>query len=349
VFPYWLLLAAFAMAAFTESPRSPGVGRANLSIILLFLFMALMIGLRFQVGGDYGSYERIFDLASDASLSQALERGDPGYQFLNWLVGQWDGKMWQVNLICGAIFAWGLARLCLIEPAPKLAALIAIPYLVVVVAMGYTRQAVAIGFIMAGIAALYRGGSIIRFVFYVALAALFHRTAIIMLPLAIFAGKRNYFLNAVAIVAAAYGLYSALLEESVEGLVAGYIDTRYASQGAGIRVAMNVMPAILLLVAGRRLGLDEYQRRFWSLVAIAALLCVPALFLVPSTTAVDRIALYLIPIQIIAIGRSIYLFRSHATARLWIIIYCAAVLFVWLNFASHAFAWIPYRSVIEWE
>ena len=56
----------------------------------------------------------------------------------------------------------------------------------VVVAMGYTRQLIAIGILMAGLASLGRGGSVIRFALYVALAALFYKIAVLVLPLVIF-------------------------------------------------------------------------------------------------------------------------------------------------------------------
>ncbi|WP_118857369.1 EpsG family protein [Sphingomonas mesophila] len=360
MFPYWLLFSLFAIAALTERARPgavPGSPGAPLQmaaqpavgpLIPLFLFMALMIGVRFQVGADYHSYINIFSWTSEATFDEAIERGDPGYQFVNWLVGQWDGKMWHVNLICGAIFAWGLMRFCQRQPAPLLAALVAIPYLVTVVAMGYTRQAVAIGVIMAGLASLDRRGSIPHFVIYVGIAALFHRTAIIALPLAIFAGRRNHLLNLIAIVLAGLALYYSLLEESVDTLVKNYIEARYGSQGAAIRVAMNVLPATILLIYSRKLGLTDYSRRFWVLVALVALACVPALFIVPSTTAIDRIALYLIPIQIVVFSRLGLLLNGAALGRLMVVAYSFAILFVWLNFAAHAFAWVPYRTVIEW-
>ena len=346
MFPYWLLFSLFAVAAIAERTRAQGDHRAGIGFFIAFLLMALMIGLRFQVGADYYTYQLIFETAGDTDLGDALEAGDPGYQFINWLVGQWDGAMWQVNLICAAIFCWGLARFCLRQPAPMLAALVAVPYLVIVVAMGYTRQAVAIGVIMAGLASLDRRGSIPRFIVYVAIATLFHRTALIVLPLAIFAGHRNRIFNVIAVVGAGLGLYNAFLQDSVDVLVQNYIEARYSSQGAAIRVAMSVAPAALLLFAGRKLGLDDFQRRFWRLVALLALACVPALFIVPSTTAIDRIALYLIPVQIVVLSRLVMLFGSSALARLAVVAYSFVILFVWLNFAAHSSAWVPYRWVL---
>lgn len=349
MYPYWVLFALFAVPALTERFRQPGDQRSGWLLLALGICTALMIGLRYQVGADFFQYQMIFENSARLDLARALDRGDPGYQAINWLVGQMGGGVWQVNLVCGAIFTWGLIRFCRQEPSPLLAALVAIPYLVVVVAMGYTRQAVAIGIVMAGLASLFSNRSVLKFAIYIAAAALFHRTAVMVLPLAIFAGQRNHFLNALAVLAIAYGLYDALLADSVDVLVENYIDARYSSQGAAIRVAMNVIPAMLILLAGRRLGFDDYQLRLWRMISLISLAMVPALMLVPSSTAIDRIALYLLPIQIVAFGRSVLLFRSSVIGRLLVIGYCFAVLFVWLNFAAHAHAWVPYRLTPVWN
>ncbi len=343
---YWFLFALVALPALGERAMPPDRRRSIGLLIAMAVVMTAMIGLRDRVGADFFQYEIIFRRAARSEFWAALDRGDPGYQFVNWLVGHFRGAAWHVNLICAGIFVWGLVRFCQREPSPMLAALVAVPYLVVVVAMGYTRQAAAIGFIMAGLAALSRGQPVIRFALYVAAAALFHRTAVLVLPLAIFAGRRNHFLNAVALLAIAYGLYSALLADSIDVLIKGYIDARYSSQGATIRVAMNIVPALLILGFGNRLRLTTYELRLWRMIAVVALIMLPALFVIPSTTAVDRIALYLLPIQIVAIGRSILLFRNMAVGRILVVVYCFAVLFVWLNFAAHAFAWVPYRTVL---
>ena len=346
--PYWVLFGLFALTALTERSRPPGGSQAGPLLAGLIFFMTLMIGLRFHVGGDFETYQTIFDDTVGVSLGEALERGDPGYQFVNWLVGVLGGGVWQVNLICAAIFTWGLIRLCRAEPVPSLAVLVAIPYLVVVVAMGYTRQAVAIGVIMAGIASLSRNGSILRFAAYVGVAALFHKTAVVVLPLAIFAGRRNHVLNFVALVGAGLGLYFSLLDDSVDTLVTNYVDAAYSSDGALIRVVMNLVPAILILAKGHRMYFKENELRLWRMFAIISLVMLPLLFVIASSTAIDRIALYMLPIQIVGIGRALYLFDQSPLGRLGVITYCAAVLLVWLIFATHAFAWIPYRLTPVW-
>ena len=47
-------------------------------------------------------------------------------------------------------------------------------------------------------------------------------------------------------------LYYLLLADSVDNLVTNYIDAQYQSEGAAVRIAMNALPAGLLLVLRKR-------------------------------------------------------------------------------------------------
>lgn len=346
MFVYWILFTLIALATLAERPV-PGDQRRQpvFVLFLLSLLITAMIGLRFEVGADYWQYIEIFDETARMGLDRAVQRGDPAYQLLNWLVAEAGFEQWVVNLVCAAIFAWGLARFVRAQPAPMAALLVAFPYLVLVVANGYTRQSVAIGLIMAGLAPVVRGGSVIRFAFYVAVAAAFHRTAVVVLPLVILAGQRSRFVNIVAGVAVMFLLYDLLLAESVDSLVENYIEARYGSQGAAIRVAMTAVPAVLMLAFGSRLDFGRQERATWRLFALASLVMVPLLLLLPSSTAVDRIALYLLPIQIAVIPRFLLAIAGPMAGRLAIVAYCVLIQFVWLNFAAHARFWVPYQTV----
>jgi hypothetical protein len=339
---YWLLLGYFAAGAMLVRPRADR--RAGPIMLLLgSLLIAVAIGLRYRVGADWETYKFLFSFAKYASLERVLTIGDPGYQLLNWAVQRGGADIWVVNLVCGAIFAWGLFRFARSQPDPWLTFVVAIPYLVVVVAMGYSRQAVAIGILMAGLASVRHGASILRFAVYVAAGALFHKTVVLVLPLVIFASQRSRFLNLLAGIAGSILLYDVFLSSSVEGFVRNYIETEYSSQGAAIRVVMNLIPALALLLFRRRLQLEPVEMRTWTYFALAAFAMPLALLLLPSTTVVDRLSLYLIPLQLAVLPRLAYLFRSLTLGRSLIIFYSALVLFVWLNFAVHADYWLPYQ------
>ena len=295
---YWGLFAFFAIGTILTRERQLGPLARN-PVLLLFgaALVSLAIGLRYRVGADWETYRFLFSYAGYSDLGRTLAVGDPGYEFINWSVQQVGGQFWLVNMICGLIFAWGLYRFARSQPDPWLCAAVAIPYLVIVVAMGYSRQAVAIGIVMAGLASLFRGGSVVRFALYVATAALFHKTAVVVLPLVIFSADRNRLLNFLAGVAGAILLWDMFLAESVEGFVENYIRTEYSSQGAAIRLVMNLVPATALLLFGRRMQFGVQQYRVWFTFSIAALVMPLLLLILPSSTAIDRLALYLIQIQ----------------------------------------------------
>jgi hypothetical protein len=200
---------------------------------------------------------------------------------------------------------------------------------------------------MAGLAALRHGASILRFAIYVAAAALFHKTVVLVLPLVIFASQRSKFLNLLAGVAGSILLYDVFLSPSVEVFVRNYIETEYSSQGAAVRVVMNLVPALVLLLFRHRLQLEPVEKKTWTYFSLAAIAMPLALFILPSTTVVDRLSLYLIPLQLAVLPRLAYLFKGRNLGRYLIIAYSALVLFVWLNFAVHAKYWLPYRSIIE--
>ena len=338
-----MLFSYFAAGALLSRDVHPGEQRRTFLFLAGSTLIAILIGLRYEVGADWKTYEFLFSYARFADLGRVLLIGDPGYQILNWAVQRIGGQIWLVNLVCGAIFAWGLHRFARTQPEPWLAFIVTVPYLIVVVAMGYTRQAVAIGILMAGLASMQRGGSVLRFSIYVGAAALFHKTAVIVLPLVIFAGQRSRLLNLLAGVAGSILLYDIFLSPSVEGFVRNYIDTEYSSQGAIIRVVMNLVPAACYLLFRRRMHFRPVDMKLWLYFSLAALAMPVLLLALPSSTVVDRLSLYLIPLQIAVLPRLRYVFKGPVFGKLLIVGYSALVLFTWLNFATHAEYWLPYQ------
>ncbi len=340
---YWLLFLYFAIGAIRETPRPASVGRPDVLFRLGCLLIVLLIGLRFHVGADWIPYEDIFANAKHETMRSLPSIADPGYYLINVLVQRLGGELWIVNLICGLFFTWGLMRLCEAQDRPWLAALVAIPYLAIVVAMGYSRQAVAIGFIMAGLASYFRNRSVLGFAIYVLAAATFHKTAVVALPLIAIANERGRFISLLVVAALTYATYHLFLSSSVSRLVTNYIDARYAAEGAGIRIAMNLLPAVLFLIRSRQLEFPELERRVWRNLALVACALVPALLLVPSSVVVDRLALYVIPLQLAVLSRPRVVMVSGRVATVLIVVYAAAVQFTWLTYAHHARYWVPYH------
>jgi hypothetical protein len=345
--PYWVLFSIPAFASlFERRGRVLGHRGEHAIFFLAITLICFLVGLRYRVGGDWGSYIQYLIRASYTKFDEIPSEGDPGYILLNWLAAQIGADVWLVNMICGVLFAWGLFSFALAQPRPWLALTVAVPYLVVVVAMGYTRQSVAIGLAMRGLVALGGERSNVKFVFWVLLAATFHKSAVLLVPIAALAENRGRLWTTFWVGSASVFAYLTLLDSSVNTLVSGYLDSGYDSSGAAIRVTMNALPAFVLIFSRRRFHFRPQERALWLILAALGLALIPALLLSPSSTAVDRIGLYLIPLQLMVLSRIPDAFAPSEQASRFlavlIVAYSAVIQFVWLNYADNAFYWLPY-------
>lgn len=343
MFPYWFLffIPAFgALAPFTLNRRSQLICWA-----LVWVLFTLVIGYRHEVGGDWIAYLFHLNRREAMPLAEVLLGSDPGYYLINWAVAQMGGSIYWVNLACGAIVMSGLVRFARNQPLPWLTLAVAVPYLIIVVAMGYTRQGAALGFLMLGLVSLSKG-RVLWFVFWVMLGATFHKSAVLMLPIAALASTSNRMWSMVWVgVVTLIGGYLFVFD-SADRLWANYVEADYESQGGLIRVLMNAVPAVLFMLLHKRLALTHAQDRLWWWMSVFALVCVP--LVVASSTATDRVALYLIPLQLFVFSR-LHLLGTKPNVRAFIVVsvlgYYATVQAVWLIFASHSFAWLPYQML----
>ena len=346
--PYWILFAMPAWLAIKNRNLPLSASRRWSQMWwFVFFFLVLMIGLRHEVGGDWGNYLHKINEARGITLKETINKtSELGYYIFNWIAAQYTLGIYFVNTVSALFFTWGLITFCRIQPRSWLAMLVAIPYLVIVVAMGYTRQGTAIGFGMLGMVAL-ADRRIFRFMLFVALAAMFHKSAVLLVPLAALSNPRkklwNTFWSALFFIL----LYSQFMESSMVAYQGGYVERELMSAGAAIRVTMNAVPGALFLFFRKRFALSKTDRLFWTFVAIIALVFVVLLQVSPSSTAVDRVALYFIPLQLVVLSRVPEVFGKSEIGRsnmvMLVILYSALVQLVWLLFATHAGWWLPYQ------
>lgn len=347
--PYWVLFCIWAGGAIQFSRRRDSGGMEGVLYAAAAVFTTLMIGLRYGVGGDWGSYIDIYQEVMFQPLSYALGRTDPGYGFFNWVATRGDWGIWFVNTASAILLITGLARLARCQPNPWLAMLVAVPYLIIVVGMGYTRQAAAIGIICWALADA-SSDRVVRTVVLIGVAALFHKTAILFLPIMLAPlATRQPLLAAAGSIAFAL-LFTAFIGADSDRMVTSYATSTYDSSGANIRVAMNVLAAGLLFAFRKRLGMQGYQKSVWTICAALAVLSVGALLTLSASSGVDRLSLFLIPLQVVVLSRLPSALsrtgRQLPSVLIGIVAYSVAVQFVWLHFADNANAWVPYRTTL---
>lgn len=346
---YWTLFGIWAVGAI-QFARKHAIRGDKFLFVVALLLTAGLIGLRFEIGGDWHQYLELYELMYFQPLFEALRVTDPGYAFFNWAGAQVDWGVWFPNLVCALIFCIGLGRLAKDQPNPWLAMLVAVPYLIIVVAMGYTRQAAAIGILCYALVGASER-NIIRLIVSAAVAGMFHKTAVLML-LVLLAPviSRRFLLGAIGTLMFAAFFYF-FLSSVQDRLVTNYVQGSYDSQGAGVRIAMNVVAGAVMLFFRARMGFNPYQKTFWTINALLSVVSAIALYYLESSTGVDRIALFLIPLQIVTFSRLPYALsasREKALPSLIFVVmaYSFTVQYVWLNYADNAKSWVPYKNYL---
>ena len=353
---YWLFFFVISFFAILSKRRVPVTsdGRYTSSLTILWwimiFFLMFFIGLRHEVGGDWTNYIRHLQRLDPNNILDSLDVfADPGYDVLNYTSLALGWGIYGVNIFCGFIFSLGLAFFCRHLPRPFLALAVAFPYMVIVVAMGYTRQGVALGIAMMGLVYLSREKRF-RFVILILIAATIHKAAFLLMPIAALASTKNrkvVFFSFTVIIAYVYFIF---LSDAYEQLIINYIEAQYRSQGAFIRLTMNAIPSAIFLIWNHRFNLPDSDRLLWKIFAYISLLLMVMLFLTDASTALDRIGLYMIPIQLVVFAYLPEAFGSRGSINQWIVLviigYYFSVMFVWLNFSSHAALWLPYKNIL---
>jgi hypothetical protein len=341
VFGYWLLISIPILLSFVALPKKI----LNLSLFLVGLVYILFIGLRYEVGADRWAYANEYAAISILPFKEALSYTEPSFAALNWLLAQVHGEVYSVNFVVAIIFVSGLIRFAKTIPSPFIALVAVTPYLVIVVAMSGVRQSAAIGLVFH-LMASWRQGLITKFSIST-VATSFHYSAIMSFIFILQSLKMPAWLKLSLLMVstiAAYPILSAT--EAAAKYQHVYLEKNVVSSGALMHVLLNAIPAVIYLVFMRK-----WKARFGEsdLLPMLAVLSILSVFGVSiSSTGIDRLALYLSPIQMIVYGSLPFLFgrKYKTTLSSVIIVLHMIILFWWFNYSNTAFAFIPYNNLI---
>ena len=357
---YWSVFFALSYLAVMMSLLNLSSARISSSTLgiavwgITFLGLLFLVGFRHEVGGDWSQYLKIFEAFQYKNTFNvtSIERmlGDPGYEILMLLSMKLETGIYGVNIVCALIFLIGLFFFASQLPKPMLALAVAFPYLIVIVGMGYSRQSAAIGLVMSALVYFARKDNL-KFIILVCAAALLHKTAIIFIGLLFFSKARFSIFRLLMVVLFSLFMGVIFIAESLESMLQHYVLEDMRSDGAGIRLLMNALCSIALLMRLDKFNFSDAARNLISLLAKASILMFLFLFFGIGEVVLDRLSLYLIPLQLIffaGLSKSLSLPRRQALiVDCLILLLYAFILYVWLNFATHSSAWRHYNNLIS--
>jgi len=344
VLGYWLLIGMPILLSFLKLPKRS----LNLSLFIVALIYIVVIGLRYEVGADREAYAKMYDNIAGLPFKEALSYTESGYAALNWVLAQSDAGIYWVNFIVAIVFVSGLIRFAKTTPLPWIALVSVTPYLVIAIAMSGVRQSAAIGLVFH-LMANWRQGLVNKLALST-LATSFHYSAVMSFIFIQQSIKMPSWLRTGLLMTGAVAIYPVLTTtEAYSKYHQTYLEDNLISSGALMHVLLNAIPAAIYLVYRRK-----WKNRFGEsdLLPMLAVLSISSVFGVSvSSTGIDRLALYLSPIQMIIYGNLPFLFGHQYKQILSLVIIALhlVIMFWWLNYANTAFAFLPYNNlIIHW-
>ena len=329
-------------------PKEKWTKKTSFFLILIF---SIIIGFRFEVGKDWTAY--IYNFEKINNLNNIFLSREFLFSGLNVISKKLNFGIYGVNVICGFIFSIGLIVFCRSLKRPWLGLTLSIPYIVVVIGMGYTRQSVALGSLLIGYVILTKGKKL-KFFLLSIFASLFHLSSIIgvflLFPYYISSPK---FVNKISkiIISFLFGLvlYFVFIDQYIASYIFIYIESQMSSSGVFIRLFMVVFPSILFLLLGKNLQINKNQIILWKSISFYSLSLIFLLIISPSSTIIDRLTLYALPIMIFVLSNLPELKFAKLSRKyinLSVILMAFLIQYVWLNFADNSSAWNPYQNIL---
>jgi len=323
--------------------------KLNNRLILFFVigFFSLFIGLREHVGGDWTAYLRYYHLVHDArNLFDVLLESDPGYIIINYISSIFDGGIYMVNFISGLIFLSGLYFFIKeFKLRFSLSLVIAFPYLITIISMGYTRQSIALGILFFYFVYITRGEKY-KALLTLFIAILFHKTAIFAFVFLLDSISLSLILLGLLIFIGLFIIFQPLIET----MYRVYLLETMKSSGGFIRLLLLSISSLLFFLYRKKWY--YYFKQDYKLIKYMSLYAILFLFLAIATSATtlfDRLSLYIYPLQLVVLNRILILEKNIYLKYIYflgIIFTYSLLLIIWLNLASHRYAWIPYDNII---
>lgn len=203
------------------------------------LFLVLFVGLRHEVGGDWGPYLYSFKYFGEEGLSNILKPEnlviDIGYYLIGVLVYEIGLSIHFSNLVCAFISIIGLHYFVSMFKYRDLLFFSLYPYVIVVFAMGYTRQSVATSIMLL---AIYFQRKRMKSLSARVSALFFHKSSIVYNIFFI----RNYLSVMALIVLLLFFIY--MFQAQITLLYQNYLVAQKESSGFYFRFGL-ILPSIV--------------------------------------------------------------------------------------------------------
>ena len=326
--------------------------------IFIFLYLIIYIGLRDNVGGDWGNYFQnyfLYKLTQDLNFIEYLKiyifTKDPLFHFINYLVIKIFPSYHLVNLVCAFIFVYCLIFFCFEQKNPFFILLLSIPYLITVVAMGYHRQALALAFFMVGVIQLEKN-NFNKYYFFIFIAFCFHYTSLFLFAIGLLGSPKFNFKHIFFVILFVGITFIKTDPVVINKIIDVYILNPFLiSKGAFMRILLCLITAIIFLGFNSHPNFEIKNKKLFyvqSYLVLSFILCL--IFFPKLSTLIDRLAIYFIPFQLIIISNFLNIFSKKDFSRLIVFLVISlaylSILLIWIYLGEYSHWWYPYSNFL---
>lgn len=341
--PYYFFLLIPIILTFNNNIR---INRVSFNVFILLLIF--FIGMRFEVGGDWDNYYRLFLKMNNYNFIDIFFLNkEPGFILINYIFRLFNLGFYSINLFAAFVFICGFYTIIIKLKDPWIALILSLPYFIFVFAMGATQQSIATGFILLAFNYLSKKNNI-KFILFVIIATLFHYTAIFII-IFIFSNLELNRKNIINLVI--FFLFSSLIFLPI--LIKQYLPylteniRQTTANGVYFRIIPLLLSAFCYIYLVNKKIFDFEDNKIWLLMSCISLIFIILIF--NFSAAIDRFAYYFFVLQIITVSRILEVLKDPkhiVIIKLLICLYSIMTFYIWFNFSNHFYMHVPYNSIV---
>jgi len=330
-----------------------GLGKINLSF-LAFILLVLVIGLRYGFGIDYLSYLHIFDQLGN---SWSVERLEPGFYFLNWIIKELGAPGELMIFICFFISLYFLhITIQKYSPYPELSYLVFFSIGLLFFYTSGIRQAMAISICFFSFRYIVES-KVYHFLGILILATTFHLTALVFLPIYFLARIRynQYFLffvygaslitifRPLLIFELAHPIVSLVYGDRFSNILMEIAGVETKNTGLGLKVIFYNALAVFSIIFYRKFSDDPFKLVLTNLF-ILGMLSTNVFSGVPD---IARLTWYYTSFMILFLPVLIGSLKNfHLRISVYLFFFAALFLLLIRYLQTDVYFAIPYRSIL---
>lgn len=315
----------------------------------LFLTLVLLIisGFRFQVGGDWFSYERYFHVNNNLTIIEAFKEIEYFYHLLIFIFNKLNLEFIWLNLTLQTILFFFLYQIIKYLKNVSLIYFILFPTVIFFFSYGFIRQGIACLIVYYGLLFIEKNNKRSELlIVFIILSIGFHMTSAFFFIIYLCLLKKKQIilisLSGIFLFIISVIIDSNITDIFMEKVRVYILDEYQSSKGYYYRYLINFsITSIYIFYVYEKLDKNLVNKFLFIISIVNNFLILPSLIF-GITTIFDRILLFSLPAQLIIICKFLEVVKNKFFLKYLIILICTSFFlyfFIWINLNNNIDSW----------